>query len=116
MKKLILSLLFFLILLSSADARFWTNKEGKSFEGELVEVKDNAVTIRRARDRIKFTVPIKDLSQEDQDYLAKLGVEKKAEEEANKKESKSSENELPTTKDELRKWLEGTEWSIQIGK
>jgi predicted phosphodiesterase len=79
MKKLLLPLLSLLIiLLSNADARFWTNTEGKQFEGELVEVKGNAVTIRRTRDRIKFTVPIAGLSQEDQEYLKKLEAEKMA--------------------------------------
>ena len=72
MKKLILPLLSLLVLLSNVDARFWTNNEGRSFEGELVSVEDNSVTIRRASDRRKFTMPIKDLSKADQDYIQKM--------------------------------------------
>jgi len=87
MKKIILPLLFLLIFLPNADARFWTNKEGKTFEGELVELKDNAVVIRRARDRIKFTVNSADLSQEDQDYLKDLKEKKKDEEKRKAEES-----------------------------
>ena len=112
MKKLILPLLSLLILLSNVDARFWTNKEGKRFEGEFVEVKDNAVTIRRTRDRIKFTVPIKDLSQGDQDYLTKLEEEKQAEEESKKEKPKSSKDKLPTSEKDLAKWIVGTEWAM----
>jgi len=95
MKKIIFSiLLFFLLYLTISDARFWTNKEGKSFEGELVEIKDNAITIRRTSDRIKFTVNAADLSQTDQDYLTKIkednknAEEKKRTEEKNKSEGK----------------------------
>jgi len=105
MKKIILPLLSILIFLPNVDARFWTNKEGKSFEGELVEVKDNAVTIRRASDRIKFTVNVADLSQGDQEYLKKL-----EEDEDNKNES--SDVSLPSTPKELAKWLAGTEWRL----
>ena len=103
MKKLILPLLSLLILLSHADARFWTNRDGRNFEGELVEVKDNAVTIRRATDRRKFTMPITNLSNADQDYLNKL------------QENKDVENvndSLPKTKADLEKWIIGTEWEI----
>jgi len=80
MKKIILILPFLFILLPNVDARFWTNKEGKAFEGELVEVKDNAITIRRTRDRIKFTVNVADLSQGDQEYIKELEEKKKVEE------------------------------------
>jgi len=92
MKKLILPLLSLIILVSNADGRLWTNQKGQSFEGELVEVKDSAVTIRRASDRIKFTLDIKELSQADQDHLTKLAEEKKIKEE---KERKSSDDYIP---------------------
>jgi len=117
MKKILLPILSLLIFLPNVDARFWTNKEGKAFEGELVEVKDNAITIRRTRDRIKFTVNVADLSQGDQDYLKelaeekKLEEEKKAEERANKNKPKTSKVALPKTKEELAKWIIGTEWA-----
>ena len=119
--KLILPILSLLIFLPNVDARFWTNKEGKSFEGELVELKGNAVVIRRARDRIKFTVNVVDLSQGDQEYLKELGeekkleVEKKAEEEAKKKKLISPKDKLPTSEKRLARWLVGTEWGTKQG-
>jgi len=79
MKKLILPLLSLLLLASTADGRFWTNKDGISFEGELVEVKDNAVTIRRTNDRRKFTMAIGGLSAADQNYLKHLKEQNKPE-------------------------------------
>ena len=72
MKKLILPILSLLLLLSIADARIWTNKKGQSFEGAFVESKDNTIVISRAPDGLNFTVPIKDLSDEDQKYLKDL--------------------------------------------
>jgi len=110
MKKIILPILSLLIFLPNVDARFWTNKDGKTFEGELVEVKDNAVTIRRKSDRRKFTLNVADLSQGDQEYLTKIEEDKKAEEEAKKEKPKSSKTALPKTKEELAVWLVGTEW------
>jgi len=74
MKKLLLPLLSLLILASNVDGRFWTNKEGNSFEGDFVEVDNNAVTIRRSTDSIKFTMNISDLSEADQAYLERQGV------------------------------------------
>jgi len=121
MKKLILPLLALLIFLPNVDARFWTNKEGKSFEGDLVDVKGNAVTIRRKSDRIKFTVNAADLSQGDQDYLKGLEEKKKAEEKikaeeaANKIKPKSSKEDLPTSEKEFVKWIVGTEWATRQG-
>ena len=112
MKKILLPILSLLIFLTNVDARFWTNKEGKSFEGEFVELKDNAVVIRRSRDRIKFTVNVADLSQGDQEYIKELEEKKKAEEEASKNKPKSSKNKLPKTKEEFVKWVVGTEWVI----
>jgi len=112
MKKLLLPLLSLLILVSNAEGfekRIWINKEGKSFEGEFVESDDKNVTIRRTRDRIKFTLPISDLSQADQDYLTKLAEEKKIEEE---KERKSSDDYIPATKEELLEWIVDTEWTL----
>jgi len=120
MKKIIpIPILCFLIFLPNVDARFWTNKEGKTFEGELVEVKDNAITIRRTSDRIKFTVNAADLSQGDQDYLKELKEKKKAEEKikteeaSNKIKPKSSTKRLPSNDKDLSKWLAGTEWRVQ---
>jgi len=112
MKKRILPLLSFLILLPNIYGRFWTNQAGKSFEGDLVEVKDNAVTIRRKSDRIKFTVNVSDLSQGDQDYLKELQEKKKTEEETKKKKPVSSKNKLPTSEKDLAKWIVGTEWAM----
>jgi len=112
MKQILLPILSLLIFLPNVDARFWTNKDGKSFEGELVEVKDNAITIRRTSDRIKFTVNAADLSQGDQDYLKELEEKKMAEEEAEKEKPIDPKDKLPTSKNRFAKWLEGTEWSM----
>ena len=115
MKRLILPILSLLIFLPNVDARFWTNKDGKTFEGELVEVKDNAITIRRTRDRIKFTVNAADLSQGDQDYLKGLEEDKKNEEV--KEEKEKLKDTFPKSKRDLEKWVIGTEWAaIQSGK
>ena len=116
MKKIILSILSLLIFLSNADARYWTNQEGRIFEGDLVEADDNSVTIRRTSDRRKFTLNLADLSQGDQDYLKelaekkKLEEQKKAEAEAKKKKPTSSKDRLPTSEKKLAEWLVGTEW------
>jgi len=109
MKRLILPFLSLLILLSYADGRTWTNQAGQSFEGELVEVTDKAVTIRRQSDRRKFTMPINDLSGTDQDYLKEIEKQKKNEDE---KKRKSSKDYVPTTPEELAEWLIGTEWYL----
>ena len=69
MKKLLLLLLSLLILLTNADARFWTNKEGGGFEGELVELKGSNAVIKRNSDGKIFQVSIADLSFDDQKYL-----------------------------------------------
>jgi len=110
--KLILPLLSLLIFLPNVDARFWTNKEGKTFEGDLVEVKDNAITIRRKSDRRKFTLNVADLSQGDQEYLTKLEEDKKSEAEAKKEKSMSPKDRLPTSEKQLAKWIVGTEWLV----
>ena len=107
MKKLILPLLSLLILVTNADGRIWTNQHGRTFEGEFIESKDDQVTIRRAFDRIIFTMLIKDLSDADQGYLTKLEEEKKKKEE---EERKSSDDYVPTTQEELAEWIIGTEW------
>jgi len=57
---------------SSTAGNIWTSRNGQSFEGELLAVTDNSVTIRRSSDRKKFTMKISDLSEEHQIYLKKL--------------------------------------------
>jgi len=98
MKKIILPLLSLLLLASNVDARFWTNQSGRTFEGDFVEIDDNAVTIRRKSDRRKFTMPIKDLSQADQDYIKKL---------------QEKDDGLPHNQGELMNWIVGTVWEIK---
>jgi len=105
MKKLILPILSLLVLLSNADARFWTNKSGRTFEGEFVGVKDNAVTIRRTIDRRKFTMPLMALSEADQKYIANYKSE-------NDSKNKAPEYPIPTTAEELKTWIVKTEWVL----
>ena len=104
MKKLLLPLLSLFILLSFADGRTWTNQAGQSFEGEIAESNAENVTIRRTRDRIKFTMPITDLSQGDQDYIKKYQEDEEA--------KRNPGDGLPKTKEELIQWLAGTVWEI----
>jgi len=52
-----------------------------------------------------------DLSQEDQEYLKELEEKKKTEE-----EKKRLKDGLPKTKEELAKWIVGTEWNLKEGK
>ena len=62
---------FCLLVAPSAFAkeRTWSNSRGNSFVGELISQTDGEVTIRRSSDQKEFSVPIQELSQEDQDYL-----------------------------------------------
>jgi len=69
MKKITLPLLCITALLLNADGRVWTNKEGRTFEGELVDSKNYIVSIRRASDLKRFSMPIGSLSKADQDYI-----------------------------------------------
>ncbi|NQX01759.1 hypothetical protein HQ447_13975 [bacterium] len=74
MLKLSVLLTVCLLVAPSAFAkeRTWTNSRGDSFVGELLSQNDNEVTIRRASDQKEFSVPIQQLTQEDQDYLKQL--------------------------------------------
>jgi len=105
MKKIVLPLLSLFILLSHANGRTWTNQEGRTFEGVIAEVNDNNVSIRRALDRRKFTMPIKDLSEADQAYIKKFLDDKSKQDEP--------ENDFPETEKELEKWLTGKIWEVE---
>lgn len=81
---MIRSLLFALALATlvalplHAATRTWTSADGsKTVEAELVEVKEDKVTLRRA-DGKTVTVDIDSLSAEDQDFIAKNETEKTA--------------------------------------
>lgn len=69
MKKAILILVYSIILILNLDGRQWTNRNLQSFEGEFVESEGSNITIRRSTDGKKFTMPFKNLSDADQDYL-----------------------------------------------
>jgi len=68
-KKITLPLLCVTALLLIADGRVWTNREGRTFEGEFVDSKNNIVSIRRASDLKRFSMPVASLSKADQDYI-----------------------------------------------
>jgi hypothetical protein len=55
-----------------AKERTWTKSRGGSFVGEFLSQNDSEVTIRRASDRKEFSIPILQLTQEDQDHLKEL--------------------------------------------
>lgn len=84
MKVLVLLAVCLLVAPSAfAKERTWTNSRGISFVGEFLSQNDSEVTIRRASDQKEFSVPIQQLTQEDQDYLKQqLKDGEKASEEA----------------------------------
>lgn len=63
-------LLFWLSLASLvADTRTWISVDGRELEAELVRVEGDSVVLRRMVDWRVFTIPIKSLSEADQEYL-----------------------------------------------
>ncbi len=55
--------------LHAAEARKWANKEGNSFEGELVSANKTEVEIIRDTDRKKFTIERSTLSDSDNKHI-----------------------------------------------
>lgn len=63
---LLISIVFLIVF--SAFARVWTSKKGNSLEAEFVKVKGPYVILKTPDDKLK-RIPLKALSQEDQDYV-----------------------------------------------
>ncbi len=59
----------FLAWSAMADARSWTNKDGRALEADFVSATDEAVTVRLANGR-EVVLPLMDLSQGDRDFVA----------------------------------------------
>ena len=60
----------------AASARVWTDLEGRTVEADLLEVKGDEVTIKRARDGAVASVPIERLSDADVVYLKEFSLER----------------------------------------
>lgn len=56
-------------VLSVAEARVWTDRQGRTVEAEFVSGDDKSVTMRRGDGRV-FEVQLIDLSEEDRSYVA----------------------------------------------
>ena len=62
---------------SMADARSWTNKDGRALEADFVSATDEAVTVRLANGR-EFNLSLDSLSQADRDFVAQEVAKAKA--------------------------------------
>ena len=81
-------LFIFLILplLSLLQARTFTNLQGKSIDGKILAVNGEKVEILLTKNQKAYWIPLKSLSQADQDYIRSWEKEKKAENEGSKKD------------------------------
>ena len=68
MKRLLL-ILTALLALQVTQAREWTNKEGKSFDGKLIRTSDSEVEIVRSSDGRHFTISRDSLSGPDNKFI-----------------------------------------------
>ena len=68
MKSIICPLLLFAFL-SIGHAYKFTSSEGAKFDGELIRVRSDSVTVKRTTDNIEFTLNKSRFSLEDQEYF-----------------------------------------------
>ncbi|MDB4506645.1 hypothetical protein N9055_00310 [Akkermansiaceae bacterium] len=71
---------FVAILISTsihAELRKWTNSDGLTFEGEMIDSTDSEVTIKRSSDDRQFNVPLEKLSAEDVEYVEAVRLKAK---------------------------------------
>jgi len=71
----LLHLLILLVLTVPSEARTWRNADGKSIEAEFIKLENGVVHLKRSSKVYK--IPLKTLSQDDQDFLAKKTEEEK---------------------------------------
>lgn len=72
-KSLIPVLVVFCVICSqliSGQMRTWTSSDGSKIKAEYISANDDAVTVSRASDRRRFTIPLERLSEEDQEWVA----------------------------------------------
>ncbi|WP_309400871.1 hypothetical protein [Cerasicoccus maritimus] len=69
--SLLICLLAFPLCLSAAS-RTWTDTQGRSFEGILLQYDDETALIERTADKRQFKLPLKSLSAGDNAYIANL--------------------------------------------
>jgi hypothetical protein len=81
MRFLTLALLLALASASFAANRTWTDRQGRTFVGELIEMEGAEAKIRRSGDEASFVVRVESLSDADQAYLLRrMVLEQPAEE------------------------------------
>ena len=67
--KLIFCLFFLIACLSIGHAYTFTSSEGAKFDGELLSVQSDIVTVKRVSDNTEFTLNKSRFSLEDQKYF-----------------------------------------------
>lgn len=77
----IVILLFILAL--EMPAREWTSHQGTVIEAKYIASTDSEVTIQRNSDSRRFTIPLNQLSQNDQDWVAEIAKNNKGESNSN---------------------------------
>jgi thioredoxin-related protein len=82
MRAVILLVIAALFAGTGAQARIWTNKEGKRLEAELVKVEHGQVYLRLAKDRKIRPVKIETLSEADQKFIIQYDQDKLAQQKA----------------------------------
>jgi len=76
MKKILLLLIGLSTLSSNLCARIWTNTQGQSFEGDIIEFDSKTAKIKRSTDQRVFSISINDLSEPDREYINGASQEK----------------------------------------
>ena len=74
--KLIVFLLLFLTHSSIGNAYTFTSSEGAKFDGIVLEVQTDSVTVKRASDNTEFTLKKSRFSADDQQYFETWAGEK----------------------------------------
>ncbi|MGF1485246.1 MAG: hypothetical protein ACFBZ8_12885 [Opitutales bacterium] len=70
MRLVVLTVLIFSLGLSAAHARIWTDRQGRTFEGELLDQTRDHILVRRAVDGREGWLAISILSDADQKFVA----------------------------------------------
>ena len=73
-----LSVIALMVLSSTASARTWTDRKGRTVDAEFVAFKDGKVKIRRKTDGLLFDVPLEQLSDADQAFVKSQTAQPKA--------------------------------------
>lgn len=71
-RYILLIVLSFSPFLSSQESRTWTDLEGRSFVGSLVDKDDESVVVKKELDGVEYSIPKRSLSPTDLNYLSEL--------------------------------------------